>query len=240
MKSKILAIISIATLMASCSKPDNSNNSNAVNFVVNGIADKNVTQYIDTSIVLPLGFEYVSGTQERITVTATVPADCDITPSSFSGTPTFATVCTLHVRTAVAGNLPVTLNTTTASGATKSFSFNLVAASNPYCADAYVGSFDYVDSNLYDTGGVYSVTTGTTNITRSTTNPNVLVTSLGNITINCSDNNVSTAAVSRADATFDAGTGTRTSNKIDVIRAIHVHDGGPTFNLSDRWHFTRR
>ena len=237
--SLLLATLCGIALIHSCSKKPDSTPAAGMSYIINGISDQNVNQYRDTTIYLPLGISFVSGPQERVTITTSgLPSNCSITPANFSGTPSFATICTLKVLPLTSGNIPLNIVGTTASGATKTFTLNLVSAANPNCADMYLDTFYSTDTIYnYPAMTVYSAYSSTTVPGRYTTTK--LYISADKVNIDCANNNITTDTRSDVDAIYDAGTGTRSTNTIDYSYRLHVTDGSG-LELLDRKHFTSK
>lgn len=138
MKKLIFALASPLLLLFSCKKKSDNHAVPAVDtmrYTINNMQDILTSQYNDTTVYMPLQFEYFSGMQESVTVSL-VPGDTAsmwATPTSFSGTPSFSGTFTIRLRTLTSGTMPVTVTSTGTISGKKTLSFNVIASASTAC-----------------------------------------------------------------------------------------------------------
>jgi hypothetical protein len=216
--SKLIFIALAVTTFFACNKKDNDTTVNSVQYTVNGLADIQVTQYRDTSFSMAVGMNYVSGNQETVTLRVDeVPANCTVTPVTISGIPTFATLLNFHVQALTAGNLPVKISVTSASGITKSYSFNLVSTANTSCRDLFLDTFNVVDSFFFKTSGSFMGINTNAYVGQAVTyNAGKFILGSDTINFNCDINVVTIDSITYPNGSYHTrGTGTRTTNRLD-------------------------
>ncbi|PQJ08889.1 hypothetical protein CJD36_021715 [Flavipsychrobacter stenotrophus] len=124
MRKIITLTLVLATLFAvSCSTKQ----ANPMQYSISNIVDVTIKQYQDTTFYMATGLEYLAGPQETATISiGDLPAGLTVSPTSISGTPSFANLFTFHAATSVSGSFPVTVSVTSASSGTQNFTFNVI------------------------------------------------------------------------------------------------------------------
>jgi hypothetical protein len=157
LKPYVLPLIAIIGLSA-CSKHSNSN---AINYTVNALTDVTVAQYSDTTLIVPVGVAFVSGTQEQVTLTPTnLPSGVTVSPVSISGTPSYGNSFYFTISKNTVGTYPVTIVATAAATANKTYTFNIIVTPSSNCTPEITGtnwkySTKCTSAPLFDTGFGY-------------------------------------------------------------------------------------
>jgi hypothetical protein len=166
---KLFLLFAIAAVgLWACKKGDTVNvyTGSMPAFIVTGITDVNLQNSGTIEAFLELSVQYEDSTQQQVTLSlSALPAGIALDSTwQKSGYPTFSTSLVFYDTTsagATPGTYPMTLTATTASGAKKTYTFNIkVKAQTPCttfflgkytnCQDLCVSSSNYTDSIYND------------------------------------------------------------------------------------------
>lgn len=145
MKKVIFALaVSLTLALYSCDKkpstPVVTPVINNTEFNINGISDIKIPSNGSGDLVLSV--QFVSGTQENVTLAITgVPSKVTAEFSTTSGIPTYASILSFASNNEATGTYPLTITATSASGVKKEFKFNLVIEKPEDCATPLIGNF---------------------------------------------------------------------------------------------------
>lgn len=185
-------------------------------FTVNGFSDISVTQYVDTTVILPVTASFVSGTPENVTIVpVTLPAGVSVTPSSIAGIPTFSGNLSFHILAYTYGTLPVTIRATSPSTGIHNYSFNIFVSPNSNCAPGVAGSYTASDACAPDLGlASYAAHITTTSVANQVKIPLDFATITADL--DCASGTFTTRRTLTADVIVTAGYGNIFADSIVV------------------------
>lgn len=133
MKSIFIPIVTaILLLFTACNKSGSGTPANTYGYTVSGLQDITIRQYTDTTFTLPIAVNYVSGSQETVTVSVSdLPPGLSAGSSTATGIPTFSPAFTISGRANQTGTYTVKLTVNSPSSGSQTFTFKITVAANP-------------------------------------------------------------------------------------------------------------
>ena len=229
MKNIRIAFFALAlVVIGSCSKKDATTTpTQKMFFSVNNLSDISVKQYIDTTVYVAPAVAFESGEQETMTLTpSNLPTGVTVTPASIGGTPSFSGIFTFHITSPAAGSSQVKIVATTASGTTKSYTFNINASANSNCGYSLAGLYtvNTTSTPAFGFPTAYPGSVTTTSVDNVVNIPTFYATLTAHL--NCANQTFTTDAISTPDVSISAGSGNYTGTTINLSYTLTDNSNG--------------